>query len=163
MSADEVKATVLTAAAAETPLLIYNSTEENQKIVLVTPYLKDDKIDDVKPYAGFQGTLGGQQMDGSSDDLDYYICNGSEFVWVNYSGYVNSNRCWLEIDKKLPAAQGAQRRSIVWGDAETTGISIATAEAQQNGVYYDLNGRQIQGKPAQKGLYILNGKKVVIK
>jgi surface protein len=163
VSADEVQATVLSAAAKETPLLIYNSTEENQNIVLVTPYLKDDKVDDVKPYAGFQGTLNGQQMAGSSDDLDYYICNGEEFVWVMNSGYVNPNRCWLEIDKKLADAQGAQRRAIVFGDSETTGISIATAEAEQNGNYYDLNGRQLQGKPAQKGLYILNGKKVVIK
>lgn len=163
VSADEVKATVLSAAAAETPLLIYNGTEETQNIVLVTPYLKDDKVDDVKPYAGFQGTLNGQQMAGSSDDLDYYICNGEEFVWVMNSGSVYANRCWLEIDKKLADAQGAQRRAIVFGDSETTGISIATAEAEQNGNYYDLNGRQLQGKPAQKGLYILNGKKVVIK
>ena len=29
--------------------------------------------------------------------------------------------------------------------------------------WYDMNGRRLQGKPARKGIYILNGKKVVIK
>jgi surface protein len=159
----EVVAKEITIAASETPLLIYNGGDEAQNVKLVSAYKSSDKVDDVKPYAGFQGTLNGQQMAGSSDDLDYYICNGEDFVWVMNSGSVYANRCWLEIDKKLADAQGAQRRAIVWGDSETTGISIATAEAEQNGNYYDLNGRQMQGKPAQKGLYILNGKKVVIK
>jgi hypothetical protein len=29
--------------------------------------------------------------------------------------------------------------------------------------WYDLNGRQLSGKPAAKGIYINKGKKVVIK
>ena len=33
----------------------------------------------------------------------------------------------------------------------------------RSGVWYDLNGRRLQQKPTQKGVYILNGKKTVIK
>jgi hypothetical protein len=29
--------------------------------------------------------------------------------------------------------------------------------------YYDLNGRKLTGEPTQKGIYILSGRKVVIK
>jgi len=29
--------------------------------------------------------------------------------------------------------------------------------------YYDLNGRKLQGKPKTKGVYITNGRKIVIK
>jgi len=29
--------------------------------------------------------------------------------------------------------------------------------------WYDLNGRKIEGRPVKKGVYIVNGKKVVIK
>ena len=32
-----------------------------------------------------------------------------------------------------------------------------------NGVWYTLDGRQIQGIPGQKGIYIKNGKKIIIK
>jgi hypothetical protein len=31
-----------------------------------------------------------------------------------------------------------------------------------NSVWYDLNGRKLNGKPAQKGIYIKNGKKIVV-
>ena len=47
-------------------------------------------------------------------------------------------------------------------DGETTGISSLTpALSQGEGVYYDLSGRRV-AQPT-KGLYIVNGKKVVIK
>ena len=44
-----------------------------------------------------------------------------------------------------------------------TGINNVTVAEDANAPVYDLNGRMINGKPAQKGIYIQNGKKVVIK
>jgi len=29
--------------------------------------------------------------------------------------------------------------------------------------WFDMNGRRLQGKPTRKGVYLLNGRKVVIK
>ena len=48
-------------------------------------------------------------------------------------------------------------------DEITTGIANVNRETITNNGYYDLNGRRIEGQPAQKGIYILNGKKVVVK
>ncbi len=47
-------------------------------------------------------------------------------------------------------------------DTETTGISgVAAQKASSNGVYYNLAGQKVQNPT--KGLYIVNGKKVIIK
>ena len=47
---------------------------------------------------------------------------------------------------------------------ETTGINTVNANAANNAdVWYDLNGRRLPGKPATKGVFIQNGKKVVVK
>ena len=46
---------------------------------------------------------------------------------------------------------------------EATGIKIANADDLKNAQIYDMNGRKVEGVPAQKGIYILNGKKVAIK
>ena len=47
---------------------------------------------------------------------------------------------------------------------QATGIDAAgTADAQTDGEWYDLNGRRVAGKPAVKGVFIQNGKKVVVK
>ena len=48
---------------------------------------------------------------------------------------------------------------------ETTGISAVSGTPAGNGTIYTLDGRKIANgqKPTAKGVYILNGKKVVIK
>ena len=46
----------------------------------------------------------------------------------------------------------------------TTGIrSIENGQLTIDNVYYDLSGRKLNAMPTQKGVYIVNGKKVVIK
>lgn len=48
--------------------------------------------------------------------------------------------------------------------ADPTGIdSISIASDDMNATWYDLKGRKLQGEPAQKGVYLRNGKTVVIK
>ena len=59
----------------------------------------------------------------------------------------------------------AQAKSFVlsFDDGETTGIETINVEknAAEDGVYYDLQGRRVEHPT--RGIYILNGKKVVIK
>ena len=68
----------------------------------------------------------------------------------------------------LPAANataGAARRSIVVSGG-ATGISEelrVKSEEFATAAWYDLNGRKLQAAPTKKGIYIRNGKKVVIK
>jgi hypothetical protein len=46
--------------------------------------------------------------------------------------------------------------------AISTGISTAKAAADKD-VWYDMNGRKLQGKPTVKGVYMKNNMKVVVK
>lgn len=48
------------------------------------------------------------------------------------------------------------------GDGETTGISRIAAEAAGKDVWFNLSGQRIN-TPTKKGLYIKNGKKVIVK
>ena len=47
----------------------------------------------------------------------------------------------------------------------TLGIdaTLVNREEVNSEEWYSLDGRKLQGKPAQKGIYIQNGKKVIIK
>ena len=161
---DKVNAEELKVAGALTPLIIYNGSEEAQPVKLITAYEKGDVVNkDIKACSQFQGTLTPiDNMPKSGENLDYYICNGDEFVWVMYSGTINANRCWLEIEKDLAGgAQAAPRRTIVFGGDNATGINTVNVANQKNAEIFDLQGRKVS--KAQKGLYIINGKKVVVK
>lgn len=50
-------------------------------------------------------------------------------------------------------------------DYYLTGIdtTLMDPENMDNGKWYSLSGQQLEGKPTQKGVYIVNGKKVVMK
>ena len=78
-------------------------------------------------------------------------------------GTVKANRAYLQIPTSAltPAAE-AQGIMLVW-DEETDGISSLSTNLSPSRevIYYDLQGRRV-AKPA-KGLYIVNGKKVIIK
>ena len=54
-------------------------------------------------------------------------------------------------------------RSLIIVEDGATGIRLVE-DAQADGEgWYDLSGRRLSGKPVSKGVYIQNGKKVVIK
>ena len=61
---------------------------------------------------------------------------------------------------ELPAASATRFYSIQFG-GETTGINEVNAAAKADGAYYPLQG--VKTSKAAKGIYIHNGKKVVIK
>ena len=149
-------ATELTVAAANTPLLVKNNAAEAKTILLIPTITATP--DDVTPYEGFKGTLEATQIAASTATQNNYALNGKEFVWVMDAIDIAANRAWLEI----PATTTNSRAlTIVFDDV--TGLTTANIAKAMNGDWYDLNGRKLQAAPTKKGVYILNGKKVVVK
>jgi len=89
----------------------------------------------------------------TGDGTIYVLANGGKgvgFYKLAAEGTVPAGKCYLQAD-------GA-REFIGFGDA--TGIkSVETVKA--NGTVYNLAGQQV--KNAQKGVFIVNGKKAVVK
>ena len=150
----------LDAMKANKPMLVYNNSTETQNILLI-PCNEPDVLLSVAPE--FKGTLEATEIPASSETADYYVCTGNAFVWVKSAGTIGANKCWLEISNQ-PVSARRKARSIVYGDG-TTGIDASLVNSEErivNSDVYDLNGRKVQN-PTKKGIYIKNGKKVVIK
>ena len=49
------------------------------------------------------------------------------------------------------------------GTGETTSITTTNYTKETNGEWYTLDGRRLEGEPTQKGVYIVNGKKRIVK
>ena len=94
------------------------------------------------------GEVRGQYLEGSVFERDYRMVRPFQAYTVH-----NSN--------------GPAPRFVPISEMDSGATNIEkVANSQQpiaNGMYYDLNGRKLQQKPSKKGVYIMNGAKVVIK
>ena len=139
-----------------TPFLIYNNHQTDTVTFVLFP-VEGGQLSLIQYAPEFKGTLNDSIMPASSEGTKYYICNGYDFVWVRNAGTIAANRCWLEISNS-----NARALNIVFDEA--TGIKNLTPTLSEGeGAWYDLNGRKLNGMPTRKGVYILNGRKVVVK
>ena len=94
----------------------------------------------------------------------------SRFAIYVSNGVVPMNKAYLDLtDHPYVGSSAAKELSLVFEDeSETTGIEdspIVDVDAQQNvarSPYYTLNGTKVD-RPTGKGIYIHNGKKIVIR
>ena len=85
-------------------------------------------------------------------------------------GKLKSNRAYLVIDQSV--LQGASVKALFFSlnddpDDTPTDINIVegtdNAGIDWNGTFYTVSGVKIQGMPAKSGIYIQNGKKIMVK
>jgi hypothetical protein len=151
------------AMKANTPFLLKNTTNE-EKTILLIPCTEPNLA--VTVANEFKGTEGACEF---SEALmatgDFYVCNGKEFIKVRGAGTLAPNKAYLFVEGNNAPASIPFRRSIGGEGEGTTGIDNLNVNDNLNdneATWYDLNGRRLQGKPAQKGIYIKNGRKVVV-
>jgi hypothetical protein len=127
-------------------------------------------------YVNFVPTLGRTLVTGPTGDENnakavlYLGANNTLYnpTVVNLSTNLNSHmkgfRAYFQL--KDAAALNARAFRMNFGDEEVTGImttNFTNDTNDMNGQWYTIDGRKFSGQPTQKGVYINNGKKIVIK
>ncbi len=90
-----------------------------------------------------------------------YLLYNDRF-YFSQAGTLSANRVYLDM-RPEPAAK--TRSSFGIGDDGTTAIRpIDNGQLTiGNGIWYTLDGRKLQTPPSRKGVYINDGKKIVVK
>ena len=151
----------LSVIAAEMPYFIYNDNDTEVEVSIIVSSNDPDNVAYDSDH--FKGTLVDKTFtDEDMQQADHYVLSGgSSFVWVKDAGTLSAGKCWIEL---IPtSAAHARRLSIVFeGGLTPTGIStVKTTVDTKDAAVYDLQGRRVM-QPT-KGLFIVGGKKVVIK
>ncbi|MBR6190450.1 MAG: InlB B-repeat-containing protein [Prevotella sp.] len=151
---------------AQTPDYVENPVFEGVSI-------KNDVLNIETDYVDFVGTHSSTVIyEEGTTKHNLYLGSGNNIYYPTRTGYtVNACRAYFRLNGLTagdPANQGANVLAFVldFGDGEVTGISeIRNEELEmRNGsAWYTLDGRRLNGKPTVRGLYINNGRKVVIK
>ena len=87
-----------------------------------------------------------------------YVKNSGQFGRVTADVVIPEGKCYLRL------SSGGTARDVLdldFSESETTGISNVNRETINNNRYFNLSGQRV-AQPT-KGLYIVNGKKIVIK
>ena len=142
------------AMPSNTPMLVYNKSNET-KVILLIPCAEPDMAITVAPE--FQGTLTGTTIAASTDAQTNYAFNGKAFVFVKNAIEVGPNKAWLSISNS-----NARAINLVF-DSEATGVGSIENGKLTIDNWYDLNGRKLDKMPTKKGVYLFNGRKVVVK
>lgn len=102
-------------------------------------------------------------------DAEPNVQNETKKIWIlkddvfvrTKTGTIAADKCYLELPSDAYPSLGRQLTL----DSNTTGIEqpVSVVTNSGNDVWYTLDGRKMQGMPSQKGIYITNGKKIIIK
>ena len=95
----------------------------------------------------------------------FYLGNNNKLYWPETDGYsVKAFRAYFDLSS---APAGVREFHLSFGEDDATGIvsttNLTNYTNSAGAGWYDLSGRKLSGKPTKKGLYINNGRKVVIK
>ncbi|MBR6846424.1 MAG: hypothetical protein IKM92_07475 [Bacteroidaceae bacterium] len=86
------------------------------------------------------------------EDIGFYYLNGKNYTLA-------AHRAYLLTDSDIRPASGA-RVALNFDDGDPTAV-VSVGESKQDNVYYNLNGMRVTNP--SKGVYVVNGKKVIIK
>ena len=103
--------------------------------------------------------------DGNMTNFLLSATNTSDACFRPISSTYNlkANRAYLQIPTYMVGSSaGANAVGIEFEDG-VTGIDNSLSDMDTDAHWFTLDGRRLNGKPTQKGIYVVNGQKVVIK
>ena len=105
-----------------------------------------------------------ERLVGASDgDFTNFLLSGGTLHKMTVSRTFPRHKAYLQIPTNNLPADG--KLNVVFDDGTITQIDIITGEIgdDSQGAYYNLQGARMNGTPVQKGVYIRDGKKIVVR
>ncbi len=164
----------VTAITAGKPYMVkWSPTTDNLTNPVFDNVTIDKTMNDVSFTGGsFKGTYAPLEITDANRDEVLLLATGNKLGYAKTDRTVANGkalgtcRAYFEI----PTTTGApaiNSYELNFGEGTATSISeelrVESEEFATATGWYTLDGRRLQGKPAQKGVYIQNGKKVIIK
>ena len=91
-----------------------------------------------------------------------FLGANNKIYYPNSDATVNPFRGFFILGSDVPTSSEA-RIVVDFGDEMPSGIESVEGNPSAGGQhYYSLDGRKLDGKPTKKGIYIVNGKKMIV-
>ena len=121
----------------------------------------------------FTGTYAPKVIGDGGDNTVLYLGSGNTLYYPNAAMTIGCHRAYFQLLGGLTAGEptstqqaGVRAFALNFGDGEASAIVSLSADSKDfkdNAAWYTLDGRRLDGVPTQRGIYINNGKKTIIK
>jgi hypothetical protein len=117
-------------------------------------------------YVDFVGTYSPVSIY-TAGKTNLYLGADNTLYYPNSAKTIGAFRAYFQL-KGLTVGDIQRGVKMYFGDEEddADGISLtpdSSPEGEGSDAWYSLDGKKLSGKPSQKGIYVNNGRKVVIK
>lgn len=129
---------------------LFQATENTVQLV----YDATNVVATAGRYNGLIGSLEGQEV-----DEGMYLLSGGKIVLCGTGCSIAANRAYINMSQVPLVSAGVKGVTFFFNGQ--VGVNGLEADNQKKTAVYDLTGRRVS--KAQQGLYIVNGKKVMVK
>jgi hypothetical protein len=157
---------------AGTPFIIKWASKESPAENLVNPVFNGvtinkatNNVTSTDGKVTFKGTYDARTFT-SEDKSILFLGAENTLYWPLAGATIGAQRAYFQLNGITVGDPNAEVREfkLSFGDEESQGISLTPDPSPKGeGSIYTLDGRKLNGEPTKKGMYIVNGKKVVIK
>lgn len=94
-----------------------------------------------------------------------YLGADNKLYYPNAAMTIGSCRAYFQLNGLTAGelAAGVKAIQLNFGDGETTAIDLIPSDKDADGSWYTIDGRALNAQPTLRGLYIHNGRKVMVK
>ena len=149
--------TTATASEANVPFLMRSESDKSEITLSNVEVAAAAATDDTASEATLKGTYTETTVEAGTGVYNYVLSNNTIYKVGANAATIKPYRAYIEVTQ--PAAEA--RALTFFVDGETTAIEGVNVAEDENGQVYNLQGQRVA--KAQKGLFIQNGKKVVVK
>jgi hypothetical protein len=148
----------------------YIPNPEFRNVTIVNEDPADQSVLSSDGFVTFVGTYNPVDIGEEGDNTKLYLGDGNTLYYPPKAMSINSFRAYFQLNNGLKAGEttstepGQQTiKAFHLNFGEETGIrEMEDGRGKMEDAWFSLDGRKLSGKPTQKGIFINNGKKVVI-
>lgn len=115
----------------------------------------------------FTGTYSPVCIQSAGDNTKLYLGSGNQLYYPSGAMTIGSQRAFFQLADGITAGDSEDEASpikaFVLNFGEENGISVVKATSSEGAGWYDLSGRRHDAMPSAPGIYLHNGKKLIVK